>query len=128
MAIPKHLRNLTWKTYNGSNFRAKCWVSWCPIVLECLSSDWHVGHNKPFSEGGKNCIANFRPICSGCNYGMGNRVTIDEWERYFENPSAEVIAGWTLLSLKDLKVTSTTRKRSRSETDIYPPTKKLKIE
>lgn len=78
--IPKAIRNLIWVYYNGRCYDSKCYISWCPIMIDC--EHYHCGHNIPESRGGKNTLDNIKPICSSCNLSMGNRMTIDEWEKY----------------------------------------------
>ena len=76
---PKHLSKIVWEHYNGQVWSAKCYVPWCNNVIDCMSSNWHLGHNIPESKGGETCLENLRPICSDCNLGMGSRMSIDEW-------------------------------------------------
>ena len=47
---------------------------------------FHVGHNKPRSTGGADSLENLVPICANCNLSMGNRYTIDEWNRLHKAP------------------------------------------
>ena len=121
---PKHLRTLVWQKYNGNVWEAKCWVSWCNNKYTCMSSNWHVGHNKPASTGGGTNIYNLRPICCDCNLGMGNRLTIDEWDSFYKNPSQEFIIANILLDFKDY--ISPKRKRSYDDTFNTRPSKKIK--
>tara|TARA_B100000035_G_C20841351_1_gene483197 strand:- start:289 stop:552 length:264 start_codon:yes stop_codon:yes gene_type:complete len=79
--IPKAVREQLWlKTY-GQEFKGKCDVSWCDNEINVF--DFTVGHNVPKSKGGRDTLCNLRPICSRCNSSMGNRYTIDEWEKSF---------------------------------------------
>lgn len=77
--IPKAIREQVWIFYNGRKFSKKCYVSWCKNVIDVFN--FHVGHNKPESKGGKLVIKNLRPICSRCNHSMGNRYTITKWTK-----------------------------------------------
>lgn len=80
-AIPKHVKKQVWMIHCGKTFNHKCIISWCQTIMDVF--DFHVGHNIPESKGGAATLENLRPICSGCNLGMGDRYTIDEWERTF---------------------------------------------
>lgn len=75
--IPKAVREQVWVFYFGKSFNHKCFVSWCNNTVDVFN--FHVGHNKPESKGGKLTIENLRPICSRCNHSMSNNYTIQEW-------------------------------------------------
>ena len=75
--IPKAVREQVWVFYFGKSFNHKCFVSWCNNTIDVFN--FHVGHNKPESKGGKLTIENLRPICSRCNHSMSNNYTIQEW-------------------------------------------------
>ena len=120
--IPKHLVRMVWERYNGQSYTAKCNVTWCNVVLSCMSSNWHVGHNIPESWGGRTCINNLRPICSDCNLGMGARMTIDSWDRDFSGPEKrlELVAAEALcLFVK--------RKRKRTVSIDKRPSKRPRL-
>ena len=75
--IPKALREQVWVKYFGETYNHKCYVSWCSNTINVF--DFHVGHNKPESKGGKLTLSNLRPICSRCNLSMGDNYTITQW-------------------------------------------------
>jgi len=75
--IPKAVREQVWVCYFGKSFNHKCYVSWCNNTIDVFN--FHVGHNKPESKGGKLTIENLRPICSRCNHSMSDNYTIQEW-------------------------------------------------
>ena len=77
--IPKAVREQVWRYYFGQVYNHSCYVKWCDNNIDVFN--YHVGHNKPESKGGKLNIMNLRPICSRCNHSMGNRYTITEWEK-----------------------------------------------
>ena len=77
--IPKAIREQVWIQYFGRRFTHKCYIPWCKNRINVF--DFHVGHNKPESKGGKLTIKNLRPICSRCNYSMNNKFTITKWIR-----------------------------------------------
>ncbi len=83
--IPKPLKKIVWETYVGKKYSGKCYVKWCKTHI--TTWDWECGHNIPESKNGPTSIENLRPICSGCNRGMGNRYTIDEWSRMYSSKS-----------------------------------------
>jgi len=89
--IPKALREQVWRNFIGDTFSSKCIVTWC--VNSITVFDFEVGHNIPESKGGSLDLTNLRPICSRCNKSMGNRFTIDEWNRVGKPdvPSVEVV-------------------------------------
>ena len=78
-AIPKAVREQVWLQYMGKVYEGKCFIRWCENVINVY--DFHCGHNVPESKKGKTNLANLRPICSRCNLSMGNKHTIDEWNR-----------------------------------------------
>lgn len=78
-SIPKALREQVWRKYIGEKFKYKCHISWCKNTITVF--DFHVGHNKPESKGGKLTITNLRPICSRCNHSMGANYTITQWQK-----------------------------------------------
>ena len=52
-------------------------MKWCDNIINVF--DFHVGHDKPESKGGKLRVDNLRPICARCNLSMSNNYTITEW-------------------------------------------------
>ena len=76
-SIPKAIREQVWIFYFNRTFKHKCYIPWCKNIIDVFN--FHVGHNKPESKGGKLTIKNLRPICSRCNYSMNNKYTITEW-------------------------------------------------
>ena len=82
--IPKALREQVWINKMGKHFSGTCRISWCENDMTCFNFD--CGHNIPESKGGPTNIENLIPICRNCNVGMGNRFTIEEWEKKYEVP------------------------------------------
>ena len=68
--IPKAIREQVWLQTLGKVYESKCYISWCDNNIDVFN--FHVGHNKPESRGGKLNINNLRPICSRCNHSMSN--------------------------------------------------------
>ena len=52
--IPKAIREQCWVKTFGEKFSEKCYISWCENEINVF--DFHVGHNKPESKGGKRDI------------------------------------------------------------------------
>ena len=77
--LPKRIREVVWNTYNGETYSSKCHVPWCSNVINVFN--YHVGHDVPESKGGTYDIDNLKPICSNCNLSMGNKWTIQEWNK-----------------------------------------------
>ena len=78
--IPKAVKTQVWLKYNGDKYmKQKCYVNWCKNLITPFN--FHVGHNIPESSGGTIDINNLRPICAQCNLSMGDRFTIDSWEK-----------------------------------------------
>ncbi len=77
--VPKAIREQVWLRYFGETFKDKCWVPWC--VNEITAFSFHVGHNRPWSQGGTLSISNLRPICARCNHSMGAQYTITKWAK-----------------------------------------------
>ena len=80
--IPKAIREQCWIQVFGKEFEHKCYISWCENNINVF--DFHVGHDKPESQGGTLDIANLKPICARCNQSMGDRYTIKQWNDKFE--------------------------------------------
>lgn len=80
--IPKALRQQLWIQKIGKKFESSCKISWCNNIITCFNFD--CGHNIPESKGGATNLENLIPICRNCNSGMGNRYTIDEWDKLFK--------------------------------------------
>ena len=63
---------------NGCDFDVK--IIFCrDICLEISVFDFHVGHDKPESQGGTLDINNLKPICARCNLSMSDNFTIKQW-------------------------------------------------
>jgi hypothetical protein len=75
--IPKAIREQCWIQVFGEKFKEKCYINWCENDINVF--DFHVGHDKPESEGGSLDISNLKPICARCNLSMSNNYTIKEW-------------------------------------------------
>jgi 5-methylcytosine-specific restriction endonuclease McrA len=77
--IPKAIREQTWLKSFGKKYEHKCYISWCDNIISVF--DFHVGHDKPESKGGKLRVDNLKPICARCNLSMSNNYTITEWDK-----------------------------------------------
>ena len=75
--IPKAIREQVWITNFGEKFKHNCYISWCTNEINVF--DYHVGHDKPESKGGKLALDNLKPICARCNLSMSDNYTIKEW-------------------------------------------------
>ena len=75
-SIPKKIRGLVWKEYFGESMSGNCWC--CKKNLEALD-DWHAGHIVSHANGGKDGVANLRPVCISCNLSMGTE-NMDEFK------------------------------------------------
>ena len=75
--IPKAIREQVWIQSFGKIFEHKCYISWCNNEINVF--DFHVGHDKPESEGGTLDVSNLKPICARCNLSMSNNYTIKQW-------------------------------------------------
>ena len=75
--IPKAIREQCWIQIFGETFKEKCYINWCKNDISVF--DFHVGHDKPESEGGTLDVSNLKPICARCNLSMSNNYTIKQW-------------------------------------------------
>ena len=75
-SIPKKIRGMVWKAYHGESMKGNCWC--CNKHLEALD-DWHAGHIVSHANGGKDGVANLRPVCISCNLSMGTE-NMDEFK------------------------------------------------
>jgi hypothetical protein len=73
------LREQVWLQRAGPVYSAKCSVVWCQNKMTVFN--FHCGHNIPESKGGETDLNNLFPLCDRCNVSMGNRYTIEEWNR-----------------------------------------------
>ena len=105
-ALPKRIREVVWNTYNGETYSSKCYVPWCNNTINVFN--YQVGHDIPDSKGGTYDISNLRPICSNCNLSMGNRWTIQEWNKL-------VIQSPTNYTVCDNQTMQTTDKDDKKE-------------
>jgi len=78
--IPKAVKEQTWLLNFGKKYEHKCYINWCNNTVNVF--DFHVGHDKPESKGGKMNVKNLKPICARCNYSMGNKYTIKQWNKF----------------------------------------------
>ena len=83
----KSIREEVWLRTCGEFFSHPCITTWCSNRITVF--DFHVAHNIPASRGGLNTFDNLKPICARCNYAMGNRYTIDEWQRFMNVSSGQ---------------------------------------
>jgi 5-methylcytosine-specific restriction endonuclease McrA len=79
MGFPPALRQAVWLKVHGPTFYKRCTIKWCYNIITPIT--FQVGHNIPKSKGGSNQLHNLFPICACCNESMGNKFTIDEWQR-----------------------------------------------
>ena len=77
--IPKAIREQCWIQVFGEKFKEKCYINWCENEINVF--DFHVGHDKPESEGGTLDVSNLKPICARCNLSMSDNFTIAEWNK-----------------------------------------------
>ena len=82
--IPKAIREQVWIRYMGKTFQKECFIHWCKNQIDVFN--FQVGHNIPESKGGPTNVENLIPICRNCNLGMGNRLTIEQWQKKYETP------------------------------------------
>ena len=75
--IPKKIREQCWKNTFGEVYKHSCFVGWCDNEITVF--DFHVGHDKPESDGGDLELSNLKPICARCNLSMSDTYTIQEW-------------------------------------------------
>lgn len=87
--ISPKLREEVWIHHLGLVFSAKCPIVWC--TREITVFNFESGHNIPESKGGATSIENLIPICAGCNRGMSDQFTIDEYSRqYAQQPRIDI--------------------------------------
>ncbi len=82
--IPKAVKEQTWLLNFGRKYEHKCYINWCNNTVNVF--DFHVGHDKPESKGGKMNIKNLKPIYARCNYLMGNKYIIKQWNKFNKKP------------------------------------------
>ena len=78
--ISKSVRENIWKrdmpkVNNIFVFDGECTIQRCNNKISAYT--FEIGHNIPWSIGGKDVPDNFRVICSTCNRSMGNQYTCD---------------------------------------------------
>lgn len=80
------LRQQVWIKHKGKIFESTCSVTWCKNQINVFN--FQCGHNVPESKGGATNINNLYPICIHCNQSMGDRYTIDQWNKTVVNPNS----------------------------------------
>ena len=88
-AIPRALKEQVWMQKAGHIFEIKCPIAWCDNHINAFN--FHTGHNIPESKGGKTVLENLVPICDRCNTSMGDRYSIDEWNKLGPGHSKAII-------------------------------------
>jgi 5-methylcytosine-specific restriction endonuclease McrA len=83
--ISAALRQQVWIKHKNKIFESDCSISWCKNIINVFN--FQCGHNIPESKGGATNINNLYPICMHCNQSMGDRYTIDEWNKLVINPN-----------------------------------------
>jgi hypothetical protein len=78
-AIPRALKEQVWLQKAGPTFEIKCPITWCENRINAFN--FHTGHNIAESKGGKTTLENLVPICDRCNTSMGDRYSIDDWNK-----------------------------------------------
>lgn len=76
--IPKTVRNLLWREYNGSSMDGICFCCKNGLKYE----NFHVGHVIPVCKGGTDNKTNLRPLCASCNTSMGSQNLFEFIEQY----------------------------------------------
>lgn len=67
--IPKSVRTLTWKNYNGEKTKGLCYACGTPIDIK----NWHCSHVVSDKKGGSVTVENLRPCCQHCNLSCGKQ-------------------------------------------------------
>jgi hypothetical protein len=113
-AIPKYIKETVWKRYIGADkTTGKCFAG-CKTTI--LITNFEVGHNRPRSKGGSDNISNLRPICSSCNKGMGNRMSIEAWKaKYFVKAKSMKGSMTKAVTVRDSIKTYSTKQGSEQE-------------
>jgi hypothetical protein len=78
-AIPRALKEQVRLQKAGPTFEIKCPITWCENRINAFN--FHTGHNIAESKGGKTTLENLVPICDRCNTSMGDRYSIDDWNK-----------------------------------------------
>ncbi len=79
--IPKKVHSDVWEKWIGFDHIA-CLCPLCQMSTIKFFDTWHCAHVIPSCNGGTTNIYNLRPICSGCNQGMGTQNMIDYCATY----------------------------------------------
>jgi 5-methylcytosine-specific restriction endonuclease McrA len=89
--IPAHIKTIVWAKYIGSSIpEAKCY---CCKHERIEIRSFECGHVIAEANGGELVVDNLRPICKGCNGGMGT-MSMDEYAKKF--------FGWSVIVESDL--------------------------
>ena len=93
--IPSHIKTLVWSKYIGSSIpEAKCY---CCKHERIEIRSFECGHVIAEAKGGELNLDNLRPICKGCNSGMGTMSMDDYAKKFF---------GWSVITGQQLEVGS----------------------
>jgi predicted SprT family Zn-dependent metalloprotease len=111
--IPSHIKTLVWIKYIGSSIpEAKCY---CCKHERIEIRSFECGHVIAEAKGGELTLENLRPICKGCNSGMGT-MSMDEYAKKFFGWS--VLTGQQLVAVTEDPVSNKEEKQTQ-DLDIF---------
>jgi 5-methylcytosine-specific restriction endonuclease McrA len=106
--IPAHIKTLVWSKYIGSSIpEAKCY---CCKHERIEIRSFECGHVIAEAKGGELTLENLRPICKGCNSGMGT-MSMDEYAKKF--------FGWSVLTGQQLVAVAEDPVSNKETKDIH---------
>ena len=88
-SIPRNVKISVWNRWIGEERgKAPCWC--CGVASIDKGIGWHCGHVEAEAEGGESDVSNLRPVCAGCNLGMGTQNMMDYMQRHYRGRFAQV--------------------------------------
>jgi len=76
---PKSVKEAVWREHFGEQYHGECYVCHAKIAL----TNFEVGHDKPFKDGGEWTFSNLRPLCRTCNRSMGTETVENYKKKHF---------------------------------------------
>ena len=87
-SVPRNVKIAVWNRWIGEERgKAPCWC--CGVASLDKGIGWHCGHVVAEVEGGESDVSNLRPVCAGCNMGMGTQNMLGYMQRHYRDRFAQ---------------------------------------
>ena len=88
-SVPRNVKIAVWNRWIGEELgKAPCWC--CGVASIDKGIGWHCGHVVAEIDGGESDVSNMRPVCAGCNLGMGTQNMLGYMQRHYRDRFAQM--------------------------------------